>query len=105
MSDQIRAAMIEGLREFLPEKYAKAALGDFGPLTPEQEADLKTYHSMLMKRRLEMALEDLVEATDIPDRNCSCHAAPPCSWCVDYGHISECVETAKRVLKESRNNA
>jgi hypothetical protein len=47
---------------------------------------------------LTAALETLVEFTDVPDVNCSCHLNPPCVDCVEYGGIRDALERARVVL-------
>lgn len=54
-----------------------------------------------MKREtsLAAALERLLEVTDTPpERNCSCHLAPPCGDCTDWGGLREAIEEAKAAL-------
>jgi hypothetical protein len=49
---------------------------------------------------LRAALELLVERADLaPARNCSCHLAPPCGDCVEWGGLREGLEEARAALK------
>ncbi len=50
---------------------------------------------------LRAALSQVLEATDEPPpRNCSCHLAPPCSDCVEWGWLREAREGAMEALKQ-----
>ena len=52
---------------------------------------------------LEQLLRDLLEMTpEPPEKNCSCHLAPPCSDCVDWSGLRELIEQAERVLDGER---
>lgn len=44
------------------------------------------------------ALEFLLEVTEPPERNCSCHLNPPCGDCVDYGAIRDAHAQARAAL-------
>lgn len=52
--------------------------------------------------RLRDALINLMEMTEPPERDCSCHIAPPCAWCVEYGGVSEAHDDASAALKEPK---
>ena len=53
--------------------------------------------------RYEGALQELLDATDEPpEAKCSCHMSPPCSDCVDFGHIREAIATARAALKPAK---
>lgn len=48
---------------------------------------------------LEELLRGVLEAMpEIPERDCSCHVAPPCGDCVEWSHLRELVESAERAL-------
>lgn len=34
---------------------------------------------------------------EIPQRNCSCHINPPCSWCVDWAGLHEQLEILRAI--------
>jgi len=52
----------------------------------------------LLKLALE-ALKDLLDQTEPPpDKNCSCHIAPPCSDCVDYSGVRYAIEQANKTI-------
>ena len=51
-------------------------------------------------RRLEACIEEFLDHTEVPDANCSCHLAPPCGDCVEYGSIREVRALANALLKE-----
>lgn len=38
-------------------------------------------------------------ALDVPDRDCWCHIAPPCSDCVDHSRTREIIDSAKAALE------
>lgn len=44
------------------------------------------------------ALRGLMEVTEPPEANCSCHIAPPCGDCVDYAAVREAHEVAHAAL-------
>lgn len=44
------------------------------------------------------ALRGLMEVTEPPEANCSCHIAPPCSDCVDYAAVREAHEVARAAI-------
>ncbi len=48
---------------------------------------------------LQDATEGLLDAQNIPPKNCSCHLNPPCEDCVEYGGLREAVEVARAALK------
>lgn len=53
--------------------------------------------------RKDGALQELLDATDEPpEANCSCHMSPPCSDCIDFGHIREAIATARAALKPTK---
>lgn len=53
--------------------------------------------------RKDGALQELLDATDEPpEANCSCHTSPPCSDCIDFGHIREAIATARAALKPAK---
>ena len=60
----------------------------------------KLEHADARIRRLEACIEDFLELTEVPDANCSCHLAPPCGDCVEYGSIREVRALANALLKE-----
>lgn len=49
-------------------------------------------------------LEEFVENVYVPDANCSCHLAPPCSDCVEHGHIREILGNAKALIAEVKGD-
>lgn len=54
---------------------------------------------MSREASLEAALERLLEVTEHPPaRNCSCHLAPPCSDCVDWGGLREAIADAETAM-------
>lgn len=61
---------------------------------------IKLEHADTRIRRLETCVEDFLELTEVPDANCSCHLAPPCGDCVEYGSIREVRALANALLKE-----
>ena len=53
------------------------------------------------KARLAEAVEAvkiLMEMSEPPERNCSCHISPPCGWCIEYAGITEAYEYAASFL-------
>lgn len=48
----------------------------------------------------ERCIRDLIQSLGgyLPDKNCSCHLAPPCGDCVDYGHDRGVFEDAKQTI-------
>lgn len=45
------------------------------------------------------ALEELLEQTETPpDKNCSCHIAPPCPDCVDYSGVRYAIEQTNKAI-------
>lgn len=57
---------------------------------------------MTKDKALKLALEaikDLLDQTETPpDKNCSCHIAPPCSDCVDYSGVRYAIEQANKAI-------
>jgi hypothetical protein len=51
--------------------------------------------------RLARAADDLADiaGVDLPDPNCNCHVAPPCSDCVEYGGLRSAVADVRDALK------
>ena len=49
---------------------------------------------------LESALKVFVDEIVVPDRDCSCHLAPPCNWCVEHSYMAEAVENARALLAD-----
>jgi hypothetical protein len=75
-------------------------------LTAKGRAYLRAVYQFTAVRRAEdykAALSQMVDAfdehVDIPDRNCSCHLAPPCSDCETWSFAREARETARELLK------
>ena len=69
----------------------------------EKERDAlkaKLEHADTRIRRLEACIEEFLDHTEVPDANCSCHLAPPCGDCVEYGRIREVRGLANALLKE-----
>ena len=55
-----------------------------------------------MKQALE-ALRDLLDqAEPPPDKNCSCHIAPPCSDCVNYSGLRYAIKQANDSITSLR---
>lgn len=57
--------------------------------------------------RTSSLLELIEELTDyalinVPDKNCSCHIAPPCSDCINFSHQRELEERSKIAQRELR---
>lgn len=52
------------------------------------------------QKALEAALGLFLErCEEPPDRNCSCHIAPPCGDCVEYSGLREAFADAREALK------
>ena len=49
------------------------------------------------------ALEYIIECVPCPERNCSCHIAPPCSDCVENGALREALDDARAVVAKARS--
>jgi len=67
----------------------------------EVEADTLRAQLTATKARLAEAVEAvnfLMEMSEPPDRNYSCHVAPPCGWCEEYAGIAEAREYAAAFL-------
>lgn len=47
---------------------------------------------------------ELLDEIVVPEPNCSCHIAPPCSDCVNYGHLRDLVGEARIILTEIEKN-
>ena len=52
-------------------------------------------------------LELIEELTDyacgpVPEKNCSCHIAPPCNDCITYAHQRELAERSKMAQRKLR---
>jgi hypothetical protein len=45
-----------------------------------------------------LALEELLDAQDVPDASCSCHLNPPCGDCETYGGLREAMKLARAAL-------
>lgn len=41
-------------------------------------------------------------AEEPPNRNCSCHIAPPCGDCVEYSGMREVFENVRAAMKKAR---
>jgi len=71
---------------------ANRALLGTTPVTSANElvraaADRLEAQEALLKDAM-MALDALMEVTEPPERNCSCHINPPCGWCVEYEMVA-----------------
>jgi len=64
----------------------------------EEQADICPWCEIDLLR---ITLETLVEFTDVPDANCSCHIAPPYGDCVAYAGIREALDQARTVLAKA----
>ena len=80
-------------------------LGPFASATAQHEAAtaIETLRAELIatKARLAEAVEVvkfLMEMSEPPERNCSCHVSPPCGWCTEYAGITEAHEYATSFL-------
>jgi hypothetical protein len=51
------------------------------------------------------ALHSLVEGIDVPESNCSCHISPPCSDCVEHGHVREALEQAQAAIAKAEGRS
>lgn len=51
----------------------------------------------------EVVADELKEALDgiVPVRNCTCHIAPPCRQCEEFGQAYDALEYYKREKKKS----
>lgn len=49
-------------------------------------------------------IEELTDyaLADVPDKNCSCHIAPPCNDCITYSHQRELAERSRIAQRELR---
>lgn len=56
---------------------------------------------LALVERLVGALEVCDEELYAPDTGCSCHIAPPCKSCVQYGSIREAKDAARAALTEA----
>lgn len=65
--------------------------------SPRMEANARV---MVAAPSMMDLLEEFVENVYVPDANCSCHLAPPCSDCVEHGHIREILSNAKALIAE-----
>jgi hypothetical protein len=54
------------------------------------------------KERLEGVVEAFVETINVPEANCSCHVAAPCSDCVEYAYSRELVKEARAAIDAAR---
>ena len=54
------------------------------------------------KKRLEGVVEAFVETINVPEANCSCHIAAPCSDCVEYAHSRGLVAEARAAIDAAR---
>jgi len=91
-------AAAEKLRE---QWHSLSALDAHARIAAEAERD--TLRAELADRdaRLAEAVEAvkfLMEMSEPPERNCSCHSSPPCGWCTEYAGITEAHEYAASFL-------
>jgi hypothetical protein len=53
--------------------------------------------------RLRIALDEMVQAFDehvmLPEKNCSCHSAPPCADCVENDFARNALANARDALR------
>lgn len=47
----------------------------------------------------------LLQTVDVPEANCSCHIAPPCSDCVEHGGLREAIEYAKSAIAKAESES
>lgn len=53
---------------------------------------------------LASALELLIECIEPPAPDCSCHIAPPCGDCTEYGGVREAIESARSAIARATNS-
>lgn len=51
------------------------------------------------------ALQQVVEAVEVPEANCSCHLSPPCSDCVDNGFLREVMASVNAAIAKAEGRA
>lgn len=56
---------------------------------------------LALVEKLVGALEVCDEELYAPDTGCSCHIAPPCKSCIQYGSIREAKDAARAALTEA----
>jgi hypothetical protein len=73
-------------------------------LSGKQISDIKDMaNEKLVKENTQLkyllaAAKELIE--EPPAKNCTCFINPPCSDCVDYGHLRDILNDINEVLKE-----
>ena len=59
--------------------------------------------------RARSLLADMIDAFEehvcLPEKNCSCHIAPPCGDCEQYSFAREAIDCAKYHLRKTRQEA
>lgn len=53
----------------------------------------------VMRQMAEQIKEMMEYMPPPPSRNCSCHINPPCSDCVEHGHLREIMQSAETLIK------
>ena len=94
-----------------PEDYLAIHIGEGNELEgenyitvhgPNQEANARLVASA--PEMLSM-LKWLEEITDVPEAHCSCHIAPPCSDCVEYGAIREAMKNTRALIAKAEGKS
>lgn len=75
-------------------------LADRFELRNSTERELTTQRDELLE-----ALEHLMEMTEPPEPNCSCHTNPPCNDCIEYGGLREAWEGARGAIASVNKGA
>ncbi len=76
-------------------------------MEPNTEGDYvrwEDYHRLrALNAELVAALERLAEVADLaPEPACSCHNAPPCADCVEWGGLREALKDARAMLVRAK---
>ena len=71
-------------------------------LVPAMADRLEAQEALLKEAK--MALDALMEVTEPPERNCSCHINSPCGWCVEYEMVAIEHKRASATLAKLREH-
>lgn len=71
-------------------------------LVPAMADRLEAQEALL--REAVWRLNGLMDVTEPPEGNCTCHIKPPCGWCVEYEMVAEEHKQARATLAKLRQH-
>lgn len=95
--EDCKSALGKRLMHWRADRPSEWLMDEFIQQAETQAAELEA--AKARNQRLTTLLQDIVDADETPDANCSCHISPPCGDCVTYGHMRDLMTLARKLAK------